>query len=280
MKIECIDVSYRYEVPGNEWAIRDISFALDQGEKVAVIGPAGSGKTTLIQLLDALILPEKGDIRYDGESVLTLAKSKKLYSVRRRIGVLFQFPEHQFFHETAYEELTFALKNFFDFDEQEIMRRAQDAAERFQLEIDMLKQTSPFHLSSGEKRKFALASALVSSPEVLILDEPTAGMDASGRAELTRIIAGLKDVTVVLITHNLEDFLGLIDRCIVLSRARLAADIPKNRIIHHLDDLSSMGAVPPLVLSVQDWLSREGVRLEDVAFDMEQLTRLLGTIVY
>lgn len=97
MNIECINVSYLYEIPGDEWALRDISFSIRQGEKIAVIGPAGSGKTTLIQLLDALIMPTKGDIRYDGESVHTLSKARKLTSIRRRIGVLFQFPEHQFF---------------------------------------------------------------------------------------------------------------------------------------------------------------------------------------
>lgn len=270
MKIECIDVSYRYDVPGDEWALRDVGFTLNQGEKVAVIGPAGSGKTTLIQLLDALILPGKGDIRYDGESVMALSRAKKLFSIRRRIGVLFQFPEHQFFHETAYEELTFALKNFFDLGEEEIRRKARDVAGRFRLDVDMLMQISPFHLSSGEKRKLALASALLSSPEVLILDEPTAGMDASGRKELIRIISNLQDVTIVLVTHNLEDFLGIIDRCIVLSRARMEADIGRDRLIHHLGALEAMGVVPPLVLSVQDWLSKEGVDFPETALDMEQ----------
>ncbi|HNR50280.1 MAG TPA: ATP-binding cassette domain-containing protein [Deltaproteobacteria bacterium] len=271
MKIECADVFYRYDVPGDGWALRDISFSLEQGEKVAVIGHAGSGKTTLIQLLDALILPEKGDIRYDGQSLLALSKTKKLFSIRRRIGVLFQFPEQQFFHETAYEELTFALRNFFDLSAEEIERRARDAAERFELDADMLAQISPFHLSSGEKRKLALASAIISSPEVLIFDEPTAGMDASGRKELTRIISGLQDVTMVLVTHNLEDFLGIVDRCIVLSEGRMAADIGRDRLVDRLGDLEAMGVVPPLVLSVQGWLAKAGIRTGETLFDMEQL---------
>ncbi len=275
MKIECRNVSYRYDIPGSGWALRDVGFTLDQGEKVAVIGPAGSGKTTLIQLIDALILPVQGDVLYDGESVLSLSKAGKLTSIRRRIGVLFQFPEHQFFHETAYDELTFALRNFFDLDEGEIERRAREVAGRFQLDIDVLGQVSPFCLSSGEKRKLALASALLSSPEVLILDEPTAGMDASGRRELTRLIAGLKDVTIVLVTHNLEDFLGIVDRCIVLSQARMAEDIRKDQLIRRLDAFTSAGIVAPLVLRVQNWLAEEGVSLGPAVFDMEQLIGLL-----
>lgn len=275
MKIECCNVSYRYDVPGAGWALSDVDFSLDQGEKVAVIGPAGSGKTTLIQLIDALILPVQGDIRYDGQSVLSLSKAGRLSSIRRRIGVLFQFPEHQFFHETAYDELTFTLRNFFDLDEGEIERRAREVVGRFQLDVDVLRQISPFYLSSGEKRKLALASALLSSPEVLILDEPTAGMDASGRRELIRLITGLKDVTIILVTHNLEDFLDIVDRCIILSEARLAADIRKDHLIRSLDAFQSAGIVPPLVLRVQDWLAKEGVNLPRTVFDMDQLIGLL-----
>jgi len=275
MKIECCNVSYRYDVPGAGWALSDVDFSLDQGEKIAVIGPAGSGKTTLIQLIDALILPVQGDIRYDGQSVLSLSKAGRLSSIRRRIGVLFQFPEHQFFHETAYDELTFTLQNFFDLNEGEIERRAREVVGRFQLDVDVLRQISPFYLSSGEKRKLALASALLSSPEVLILDEPTAGMDASGRRELIRLIAGLKDVTIILVTHNLEDFLDIVDRCIILSEARLAADIRKDHLIRSLDVFQSAGIVPPLVLRVQDWLAKEGVNLPRTVFDMDQLIGLL-----
>ena len=275
MKIECCNVSYRYDVPGAGWALSDVDFSLDQGERAAVIGPAGSGKTTLIQLIDALILPVQGDIRYDGQSVLSLSKAGRLSSIRRRIGVLFQFPEHQFFHETAYDELTFTLQNFFDLNEGEIERRAREVVGRFQLDVDVLRQISPFYLSSGEKRKLALASALLSSPEVLILDEPTAGMDASGRRELIRLIAGLKDVTIILVTHNLEDFLDIVDRCIILSEARLAADIRKDHLIRSLDVFQSAGIVPPLVLRVQDWLAKEGVNLPRTVFDMDQLIGLL-----
>lgn len=271
MKLECQGVFYLYEIPGDVWALCDISFSIAQGEKIAVIGPAGSGKTTLIQLLDALILPTEGDIRYDGVSVHALSKARKLASIRRRIGVLFQFPEHQFFHETAYEELTFSLRNFFDLDETEIERRSREIMDRFGMDIGVLRKISPFRLSSGEKRKLALASALLSSPELLILDEPTAGMDASGRYELIRIISSLHDATVVLVTHNLEDFLPIVDRCIGISCARLVADIRTEHLMDHLSSLTTSGITSPLVLSVQSWLQREGASVGQEVHEMKNL---------
>lgn len=275
MKIECLDVSYKYEVPGDEWALQDISLTIGQGEKVAIIGPAGSGKTTLIQLLDALVLPSRGDVLFDGLSVRALTKRKKLFSIRRRIGVLFQFPEHQFFHETAYEELTFSLRNFFDLDDTEIEKMSQALMGRFGMDIDALRRISPFRLSSGEKRKLALASALLSSPEVLILDEPTAGMDAEGRRELIRILATLQDTTVVIVTHNLEDFLAHINRCIGISRARIVADLKREDLIGQIDVLAASGISAPLVLSVRQRLEREGIAIGQGIFDMETLLESL-----
>jgi energy-coupling factor transport system ATP-binding protein len=275
MKIECLDVSYKYDIPGDEWALQDLSLTVHQGEKVAIIGPAGSGKTTLIQLLDALVLPSKGDVFFDGSSVRTLAKARKLFSIRRRIGVLFQFPEHQFFHETAYEELTFSLRNFFDLNEQEMEKKSQALMERFGMDIDILKRVSPFRLSSGEKRKLALASALLSSPEVLILDEPTAGMDAQGRRELIKLISTLKDATVIIVTHNLEDFLSHIDRCIGISGARIVADLKREDLFGQIDALAASGITPPLVLSVRQKLEREGIVIGQEIFTMEALLESL-----
>ncbi|MBN2297566.1 MAG: ATP-binding cassette domain-containing protein, partial [Deltaproteobacteria bacterium] len=261
MVIECSSISYQYDLPGDEPVIRDISLTVTQGEKIAVIGPAGSGKTTLIQLLDALILPTRGDIFYDGISVRSLLKAKKLPSIRRRIGVLFQFPEHQFFHESAYEELSFAVKNFFPAETEEIEARARIIMGRFHLDLDKLKDISPFNLSSGEKRKLALASALMTSPEVLILDEPTAGMDALGRKELIKIISSLTETTVILVTHNPEDFLGIVDRVVGISQGSKVIDTARDKLVDHLESMEESGIVPPLVLSVQRWLIDAGCKM-------------------
>ena len=275
MKIECRGLSYHYDLPGDDWAIRDISLNITQGEKIAVIGPAGSGKTTLIELLDALILPTKGDVLYDGSSIRDLQRAKQLPSIRRRIGVLFQFPEHQFFHESAYEELTFALKNFVSLDASEIEERARRMMKRFHLDIEMLKRISPFNLSSGEKRKLALASALMTSPEVLILDEPTAGMDALGRKELIKIISSLTDTTVILVTHNQEDFLSIVDRVIGISKGVKVLDIDRDELVDHLATMEEAGIIPPLVLTVQHWLKESGCGTDRRYFDMDDLIAFL-----
>lgn len=276
MQIETRGVSYLYEIPGDEWAVRDISLTISQGEKIVVAGPAGSGKTTFVQMLDALMLPTKGDILFDGVSVRRLSKAKQLATIRRRIGLLFQFPEHQFFQETAYDELAFAMRNFLKPDEAFIEQRARTILSSFQLDLDRLRNVSPFNLSSGEKRKLALASALMLSPEVLILDEPTAGMDALGRRELLRLIATFENTTVIIITHNLEDFLSIVDRIIGISEGRKVIDIPRDTILDHIDHMESSGITPPLVLKVQNWLRREGVWLDTVHYEMESLIEVLG----
>ena len=268
-------VSYRYEVAADEWALVDIDLKIGQGEKVIIAGPAGSGKTTLLQLLDALILPTKGDILYDGISVRTLARKKGLPMVRRRMGVLFQFPEDQFFQETAYDELVFAMRNFYRPSEGEVGQRAYQVTAGFGLELERLKNTSPFSLSSGEKRKLALASALMIGPEILMLDEPTAGLDASGRRELTSMISSLADTTVIIVTHNQEDFLSLSDRFIGITSGRKVIDARKEELLDKIEAMDASGIDAPLVLLVQHWLKRSGLTLDHTFYEMEELLGFL-----
>jgi energy-coupling factor transporter ATP-binding protein EcfA2 len=279
MEIICTGLSYRYETPGDEWALKDVDLTISQGEKILIVGPAGSGKTTLLQLLDALILPTSGDVCYDGFSVRSLARKKRLTSVRRRMGVLFQFPEEQFFHERAYDELTFAMRNFLGPKEDDIRERACEVTQGFGLDLEQLNAVSPFHLSSGEKRKLALASALMLFPEILMLDEPTAGMDASGRRELIRIISSLRDTTVIIVTHNQEDFLGIMDRIIGISAGRKSFDLKKENLLDHMESLGQLGITPPLVLQVQYWLAKEGISLDRIYYEMEELIGSLREII-
>ncbi len=273
--IECIDVSYRYEVPGDEWALMGLDLRIDQGEKMTIAGPAGSGKTTLLQLIDALMPPSGGDILYDGVSIHELARRKQLPSVRRRIGVLFQFPEEQFFQETAYDELVFSLRNFFGPEEDIIEQKASAITRGFNLDLDRLRTSSPFSLSSGEKRKLALASALMMDPEILMLDEPTAGLDASGRRELIRIISELKDTTVVIVTHNQEDFIGITDRIVAMAKGRKVFEGTRADLIEGIDLMERFHIKAPLVIQVQRWLRSDGIELDRISWEMEDLVSML-----
>ena len=276
MEIVCRDVWFRYPTPEAPWSLSAIDLRLGQGEKLALVGPAGSGKTTLIQLLDALSLPTKGQVLFDGQDAQVLAKQKDLVKIRRRIGVLFQFPEHQFFEETAYEELTFSLRNFYKPTEAEIEARARKLLAPMGLDLEHLRQTSPFNLSTGEKRKLALASALMTEPEMLILDEPTAGMDGLGRAELLRVLAGLTERTVVLATHNLEDFLEIVDRVVCIVGGRAVFDLPREALIGETQALAAAGIELPLVLRVQAWLAQAGHHLERPYYSMAGLLERLA----
>lgn len=280
MVIECKDLSYRYEIPGDEWALTSIDLRIEQGEKVTIAGPSGSGKTTLLQLMDALMLPSRGDILYDGMSVRDLAGQRKLPSVRRHMGVLFQFPEEQFFQETAYDELAFALRNFFGPEEAVIEQRASAITQGFGLDLDRLKITSPFFLSSGEKRKLALASALMMDPEILMLDEPTAGLDASGRRELIRIISSLTDTTVIIVTHNQEDFIGITGRIIAMAEGKKVFDGSRSDLFANIDLMERYHIKAPLVIQVQKWLRSLGVEMHGmIHWEMEDLIRMFeGTL--
>lgn len=280
MVIECIDVSYRYEVPGDGWALSGISLRIGQGEKVTIAGPAGSGKTTLLQLIDALMLPSRGDILYDGISIRSLARQRMLPTVRRRIGVLFQFPEEQFFQETAYDELAFALRNFYGPEETAIEEKASSVTRGFGLDLDRLRTTSPFSLSSGEKRKLALASALMMDPEILMLDEPTAGLDASGRRELLRIVSSLKDTTVIIVTHNQEDFIGLTDRIIGMAQGEKVFDGTRSDLLSAIDLMERYHIKAPLVLQVRKWLMTAGFEMEDMPPEMDKLVQDLDRYLH
>ncbi|MEA2102471.1 MAG: ATP-binding cassette domain-containing protein [Thermodesulfobacteriota bacterium] len=275
MDIECKGVSFRYEMQGDGWALRDIDLRISQGERLAIVGPAGSGKTTLIELMDALISPVEGEVFFDSQAMDMLSKNRELARMRRRIGVLFQFPEHQFFQETAYDELCFALRNLFSPSEAYIEEKARQVLGPLNMDVDMLKNVSPFDLSSGEKRRLALASCLMTAPEIMILDEPTAGMDASGRKELLRIIAALKETTVVVVTHNLEDFLCIVQRVICLSEGRKVIDVGRDDLVSMVERMDEMGIEMPLEIRVQRWLEDSGMKPDRFYADMDDLLMYL-----
>ncbi len=271
MDIEFSHVYFRYPIPGDSWAIKDISLRLQAGERIALVGPAASGKTTMAKLLDALILPTMGDILFNSESVLDLARNKSLVQLRRSIGILFQFPEHQFSQENAYEELVFGLRRLFSLDEKTMENMAGSLLDRLGMDLGRIRHISPFRLSSGEKRKLAIASAIIHSPELIILDEPMAGLDMQGQQELIDMLGNLHGTTMVIATHNLEDFLGISTRVIGIHSGTKVLDTDMEGLMAHLDVMERNGMPVPLVLKVQSWLRESGVHISRTYKTMQGL---------
>ena len=223
MSIKIENLSYTY-AQGSAYeihALKNLSLEIHDGEFIGIIGHTGSGKSTLIQLLDGLIKADEGHIYYDGEDIY--APGYSLRSLRGRVGLVFQYPEYQLFEETVYKDISFGPKNM-GLDSAEIDRRVRRAAEFVGLSEEHLKK-SPFDLSGGEKRRAAIAGVMAMEPEVLILDEPTAGLDPRGREVILSLVRTYRDQTgstVILVSHSMEDVAKTADKVLVLNHSHVA----------------------------------------------------------
>lgn len=246
MPIQIENLSYKY-MPGTPFeklALDDINLTVDSGEFVGIIGHTGSGKSTLIQHLNGLLKPTSGRVLINGADT----SGKNLKELRRQVGVVFQYPEHQLFEETVYKDIAFGLVKK-GVPEEEIRTAVSDAARIVGLREESLEK-SPFELSGGQKRRAAIAGVVVMKPDILVLDEPTAGLDPKGRDEVFGFISGLhktSGMTVILVSHSMEDVARLVDRVIVMNRGRIEMDGPVADVFAHIDLLESIGLSAPQV---------------------------------
>lgn len=248
MSVKLEEVSYVYNpgTPAMSEALRDISLEIQRGEWVSIAGHTGSGKSTLAQHLNALLLPCSGRVEIDGVSVTK--ELKNLRSLRRKVGLVFQYPEQQFFAETVREEISFAPSNW-GLKGEELDNSVSEAVQAVGLDRALL-DSSPFALSGGQRRRVALASVIAMKPDYLVLDEPTAGLDAKGLRELVRLLTELRrdGLAVVQITHDLESALAHSDRILVLERGRRVVCGSSEEIAEYLLNNPVQGLViPPLV---------------------------------
>ena len=204
-------------------ALEEISLEIREGECLAIVGETGSGKTTLVQHLNGLLKPTGGRIRVEGIDPAGSVGSR--VEIRRKVGLIFQYPEHQLFEETVYDDISFVLRQSRAFSRGEIEEKVKNACLSVGLDYEKFRRRSPFELSSGEMRRVALAGVLAQDPKILILDEPTAGLDGEGKKEILREIRELRTrgKTIIVVSHQVEDFLGLIDRLIVLDQGKIFA---------------------------------------------------------
>lgn len=248
MSISVKDLTYVYNpgMPGETKALDGVSFDVADGTVLGIIGHTGSGKSTLLQHLNGLIRPTSGEV-YIGDVCIT-DKDVKMTEIRRRVGLVFQYPEYQLFEETVAKDVAFGPHNL-GLSEEEIDRRVRDAIELVGLDYDEISEVSPFELSGGMKRRVAIAGVIAMEPEILILDEPTAGLDPAAHRDILSMIRRIHDemkVTLIFVSHNMADIAEMSDRVIVMSEGKIALDGTPREVFSRGEKLAEMGlSVPP-----------------------------------
>ena len=259
---------YSTGTPFEHAALNDVSFQVERGEFVGIIGHTGSGKSTLIQHLNGLLKPTSGSVLLDGQDIW---RNKKLTrQCRFRVGLVFQYPEYQLFEETVYKDIAFGPKNM-GLKEDEIDRRVREAAGFVGL-TDKQLQMSPFDLSGGQKRRVAIAGVIAMEPEVLILDEPAAGLDPEGREEILDNILcyhQAKNATIIMVSHSMSDVARLTQRLLVMNDAQLAMDGTPEQVFSRAEELIAMGLDIPEVTQVFLRLQKMGLPVTPV-YSVEQ----------
>ena len=268
LEVRNLDYIYSAGTPFEHKALDNVSFALEPGEFVGIIGHTGSGKSTLMQQMNGLLKPTSGQVLLDGVDIWSDKKLTR--QARFRVGLVFQYPEYQLFEETVYRDIAFGPKNM-GLEEKEIDRRVREAAGFVGLTEQQL-EVSPFDLSGGQKRRVAIAGVIAMEPEVLILDEPTAGLDPVGRAEILGNIEAYrqaKNATIMMVSHSMEDVARLTDRLLVMNGSRLAMDGTPSEVFSRAQELLAMGLNIPQVTQVFLKLKALGLDVKSV-YTMEQ----------
>ena len=269
IKAENIRFVYGTGTSFEKTALSDVSFEIEKGEFIGIIGHTGSGKSTLVQLLNGLLKPTDGKIYLNGKDIWE--QPKKIRNVRFKVGMVFQYPEYQLFDETVYKDISYGPKNM-GLSDEEIDEKVRSAAEFVGLKKELLEK-SPFELSGGEKRRAAIAGVIAMDPEVLILDEPTAGLDPLGRDALLSQIQDYHDVrknTVILVSHSMEDIARVADRILVMSHGeKYMLDTPEN-VFSKGRELEKLGLQVPQVTKIMLLLKESGIDVDQNILTVEQ----------
>ncbi len=274
--IETKDLTYTYGegTPFCKTAVDHVNISIEQGEFIGLIGHTGSGKSTLIQQFNGLLRPTSGSVLLNGKDIW--AEPKKIRDVRFRVGMVFQYPEHQLFEETVLKDIAFGPGNM-GLKQDEILKRARAAAEFVGLREELLEK-SPFELSGGEKRRAAIAGVIAMDPDVLILDEPTAGLDPRGRDVLLSQIVNYHQVrhnTVILVSHSMEDIARTADRVLVMNSGRPVLFDTTEEVFSHGDELEEIGLRVPQITKVMAELKSRGYPVTTVLTLEQALKQLM-----
>ena len=277
LRTEHLTYIYSQGTPFRKDAVMDVNIELYPGSIVGVIGHTGSGKSTLVQQLNGLLRPTSGKVYLDGKDIWE--EPKKIRAVRFRVGMVFQYPEYQLFDDTVYKDISFGPRNM-GLNEEEIKQRVDEAARLVELPPVLLEK-SPFDLSGGEKRRAAIAGVIAMKPEILILDEPTAGLDPKGRETILSLIRSYRDETgsaVVFVSHSMEDIAVLAEQVLVMNQGKVAMFCNTDEVFSRAEELTSMGLNIPQVTQVFIGLKARGFRVDPGVFTVREAARQILTL--
>lgn len=262
--LDHVNYSYGDDTALSVHALKDVSLVIPDGQFIGLIGHTGSGKSTLVQHLNGLLKPTSGAIYYNGEDIHDQDFDKK--KLRSKVGLVFQYPEHQLFEIDVFKDVCFGPKNL-GLSQKETELRAYAALKQVGIEDEYFYQ-SPFDLSGGQKRRVAIAGVLAMKPEILVLDEPTAGLDPRGRDEILDQIAKLKEesgITVILVSHSMEDVARYVERIIVMNRGSVLYDDTPREVFQHYRELEQVGLAAPQVTYIMQALAKKGMKVDTAA---------------
>jgi energy-coupling factor transport system ATP-binding protein len=267
---------YNKGTPFETTALENINLTIQKGEFVGIIGHTGSGKSTLIQMFNGLLKPTAGTVLIEGKDIHESKASKK--AIRQKVGLIFQYPEYQLFETTVYKDVAFGPKNM-GIEGEELKMRVEEALQVVGLNKDYYEK-SPFELSGGQKRRVAIAGVLAMKPDILILDEPTAGLDPKGREELFLQLEGMHKtlgLTIVLISHSMEDVAKHTSRLVVLHEGSIVFDDVPKEVFKHIEKLESIGLAPPQISYITRELREKGIPLESGLLTVEDAAKAIAT---
>jgi energy-coupling factor transport system ATP-binding protein len=271
--LECDKITYLYSVgtPFETAAVKDVSFSCEKGEIIGVIGHTGSGKSTLIQHLNALLKPSSGTVLFNGKDIWSKENKKNIRQIRFAVGLCFQYPEYQIFEETVFSEIAFGPRQM-GLDAEDVKKRVYESMDYVGIYRD-LKSKSPFDLSGGQKRRVAIASIIAMKPEVLILDEPCAGLDPKGRDMILDLITSYQKQegnTVIFVSHSMEDIAKIADRVLVMNKGKIEYFDSVSGVFSHAQQLKKMGLNVPEITDVFLKLKEMGINCKTDIFTLEQ----------
>ena len=277
--IEHLNYVYMAGGPYETKALNDVNLTIHDGEFIGLIGHTGSGKSTLVQHLNGLIMPTSGRVLVDGMDLADKATDRR--AVRQRVGLVFQYPENQLFEETVEKDIAFGPKNL-GLGEEEIARRVKDAMRRVALDYDKLHDRSVFELSGGQMRRVAIAGVLAMEPQVLVLDEPCAGLDPRGREEILGLIKKLHEeagTTIVMVSHSMDDVASLAERVIVMNHGEVVMDGAPRDVFSCGEELRGMGLDVPQAVELAGKLRERGYNIPEGIYRVEEIREAILAIM-